>query len=103
MAGYNPKMKTPAVYIMTNKPNGTLYTGVTTNLMARVWQHKSGEGGNKFTEKYNLNRLVYFELCVDLPVAIAREKQIKKWRRAWKVELIEGDNPGWRDLWSDIV
>ena len=96
-------MKTPAVYIMTNKPNGTLYTGMTADLTARIWQHKNGDGETKFTGKYNLKRLVYFELCADLEAAFAREKQIKKWGRGRKVELIEDDNPGWRDLWADII
>ncbi len=91
----------PAVYIMASKRNGTLYTGVTGDLPARVWQHKNGEEKG-FVREYGVTMLAYFELCDDIHAAILREKQIKKWRRAWKLELIEGLNPGWRDLSADI-
>ena len=89
------------VYIMTNQRRGTLYTGVTANLAARVRAHKLGRG-SKFAAKYNLKRLVYFEGCEDIAQAIAREKQVKKWRREWKFWLIEEVNPQWRDMSRDI-
>lgn len=91
--------KQPAVYILTNKRNGTLYTGVTSNLRRRIWQHKNGifEG---FTKQYHLRDLVYFELYEDMLTAIAREKAIKQRKRKWKLGLIEQDNPGWEDLYS---
>lgn len=90
------------VYILASKRNGTLYVGVTSALVDRVWQHKTKvvEG---FTAKYGVDRLVYFEPHADAAAAIAREKAIKKWRRAWKVDLIEKDNPEWRDLYPEIV
>jgi putative endonuclease len=91
----------PAVYLLTNRPNGTLYTGVTSNLPKRIWQHK-----NKVTKgssfKYNLTRLVYFELLEDMYQAISREKQLKAGPRKAKVNLIEASNPDWRDLYPDI-
>ena len=90
------------VYIMTNKKNGTLYIGVSNNLSARVWEHKQNisEG---FTKKYSLYSLVYFEQYTDIRLAIEREKQMKKWRRKWKLQLIEKVNPDWKDLYEDIV
>jgi putative endonuclease len=92
----------PAVYILTSQRNGTLYIGVTSNLVQRIWQHKNDlvEG---FTKEHQVHRLVYVELFEDMLSAIAREKQIKKWNRAWKLELIEGKNPNWDDLWETIV
>ena len=93
--------KHPAVYILASKRNGTLYVGVTSDLRKRVWQHKNGELGG-FTQKYGVHMLVYYETYVDMTEAIRREKQLKKWRRAWKVELIEKGNPQWRDLWAEI-
>lgn len=94
--------KRPAVYIMTNKPNGTLYVGVTASLQNRVWQHrfKLVQG---FTCRYNLTKLVYFEFFADLPTAIKREKQLKKWNRLWKIKLIETDNPEWKDLYEFVM
>lgn len=94
-------MKQSAVYIMTNRPKGTLYTGVTSNLIQRVWQHKQGLVPG-FTQKYNIKSLVYYELCVDMLSAIAREKQIKAGSRNKKLELIESINLEWRDLYRDI-
>jgi putative endonuclease len=93
--------KTYFVYILANKPNGTLYTGMTSNLTARIWQHKNNvvEG---FSEKYSVHRLVYFEEHLSPSDAILREKQIKKWNREWKIRLIEEKNPNWKDLWEDI-
>ena len=94
-------VKSPAVYILASKRNGTLYTGVTSDLRKRVWEHKNDfvEG---FTKRYGVHRLMYFEMHQDMLSAITREKQIKKWNRAWKLELIERGNPGWRDLWEEI-
>jgi putative endonuclease len=95
-------LKQPAVYILASQPRGTLYVGVSSNLIQRIWQHKSGvmEG---FTERYEVDRLVYFEMHTDMTGAITREKQLKKWKRDWKIALIEKDNPDWRDLWPEIV
>ena len=94
--------KQPAVYILANRRNGALYTGVTSNLPARVWQHRNDvtEG---FTKKYDVHTLVYFELHDEMASAISREKQIKNWQRKWKVKLIEKQNPTWRDLYDDLV
>ncbi|RRQ21671.1 GIY-YIG nuclease family protein [Thiohalobacter thiocyanaticus] len=93
--------KQPAVYILTNKPNGTLYTGVTSNLPQRIWQHKH-KLVNCFSAKYNLTKLVYFELHTDMYQAITREKQIKAGSRKAKMKLITKANPEWRDLYTDI-
>ena len=92
----------PAVYILASARNGTLYIGVTSNLVQRIWQHKNDviEG---FTEKYSVHILVYFELLDDMTNAITREKQLKKWNRAWKLSLIEKQNPTWEDLWPMIL
>lgn len=89
------------VYILSSKRNGTLYTGVTSNLAQRVWQHKQNmvEG---FTKKYNVTFLVYYEVHGNAESAIIREKRIKKWRRSWKLKLIEGKNPQWKDLFKEI-
>jgi len=94
--------KQPAVYILASKPNGTLYIGVTSDLAKRVWEHKN-DSVEGFTKKYGVHRLVYYELHDDMPAAITREKQVKKWNRAWKLELIEKQNPGWNDLWEGIL
>jgi|SRR5579884_3350041 putative endonuclease len=96
------RVRQPAVYLLASKPKGTLYVGVTSNLVQRVWQHRENllEG---FTKRYGVHRLVWFELVDRMDVAIRREKQIKKWNRAWKIELIEKDNPAWRDLWPEIA
>ena len=95
-------MKQPAVYILASRRNGTLYTGVTSDLVKRIWEHRNDlvEG---FTKRYGVHHLVYFELHDDMYQAIQREKQIKKWNRAWKIELIEKKNPQWRDLWPSLV
>ena len=90
------------VYIMTNRPNGTLYTGVTNDLIRRTHEHRT-HAAKGFTDRYNLERLVWFEQHTDPTEAIEREKAIKKWNRAWKVELIEKDNPNWNDLWPEIA
>ena len=91
----------PAIYIITNKPNGTLYTGVTSNLPQRIWQYKN-KITKGFCSKYNLTILVYFELFEDMYHAISREKQIKAGSRKTKVKLIENFNKDWKDLYTDI-
>jgi len=95
-------MKEYDVYIMTCKRNGTLYTGVTSDLVRRVWEHKSGEIKG-FTSKYKVNQLVYYETHVDITEAIKREKNIQAWKRNWKLNLIEKNNPYWNDLYNIIV
>ena len=94
-------MKQPAIYILTNESHKTLYTGVTSNLVQRIYQHKNKiiEG---FTAKYNCHKLVYFEVFEDMENAILREKQIKGGSRQKKIDLIENLNPDWRDLYDDI-
>lgn len=94
-------MKQPCVYIMASKKHGTLYVGVTSDLRKRVWEHQSDAIGG-FTARYGVHRLVYYEVHEEMRSAITREKRIKKWRRAWKVELIEKMNPEWRDLSGDL-
>ena len=91
-----------SVYILANKRNGTLYVGVTSNLVSRVWQHKH-KLVDGFTAKYGVDKLMYYEMFEAADLAITREKQLKKWRRAWKIELIEDKNPAWDDLFMDIV
>ncbi|MFA4995893.1 MAG: GIY-YIG nuclease family protein [Patescibacteria group bacterium] len=90
------------VYILTSEFNGTLYIGVTNNLVKRVWEHKNKllEG---FTKKFNVSLLVYYEEYLDIRDAIEREKRMKKWNRQWKVNLIEKSNPSWNDLYDKIV
>ncbi len=95
-------MESPCIYILTNKPDGVLYIGVSNGLIQRIYQHKSGQG-SQFTKKYNLNKLVYFEQFESMIEAIQREKQLKKWNREWKVELIETNNPEWEDLWDAVL
>ena len=89
------------VYILASGRNGTLYTGVTGDLPHRCWQHRNGEG-SEFTRRYKVHRLVHAEAFGDVNDAIAREKAIKKWRREWKLELIERDNPQWLDLYDRL-
>jgi putative endonuclease len=89
------------VYILASKRNGTLYTGVTNDLVRRVGEHKAGTNEG-FTKRYKVDRLVYFESTNDVRDAIKREKQIKKWLRKWKVELIESRNPEWKDLYDEL-
>ena len=90
------------IYILTNRPNGTLYIGVTSNLIQRVWQHREGVVPG-FTKRYGLKRLVYFEAYDDISVAIQREKNVKHWSRTWKVRLILASNPEWRDLCETLI
>jgi putative endonuclease len=89
------------VYILSSQRKGTLYIGVTNNLMRRVHEHKSDikEG---FTRQYGVHKLVYYEACQDVRSVIQREKQLKKWNREWKIKLIEKTNPEWRDLYKDL-
>jgi putative endonuclease len=87
---------------MASKPNGTLYIGLTSDLAKRVWEHKK-DLVKGFTKEYGVHRLVYYELHNDMVSAITREKQLKKWNRAWKLELIEKQNPDWNDLWEAIT
>ena len=94
-------MKQPCVYFLSSARNGTLYIGVTSNLIKRIWEHKNHviEG---FTKKYNVDRLVWYEQHGDVNEAIKREKQIKRWKRDWKIEMIEKMNSDWRDLYQEI-
>jgi putative endonuclease len=94
--------KQPAVYILANKRNGTLYVGVTSDLVKRIWEHKNNivEG---FTKDYNVHQLVWYELHESMESAIIREKRLEDWKRAWKLELIEGKNPDWLGLYDTIV
>ena len=94
-------MKPGWVYIMTNAPFGTLYIGVTSNLPARAYQHRNGEG-SAFCKRYGLTRLVYTEHHCRIDEAIAREKAMKAWKRAWKTRLIEEANPNWDDLFETL-
>ena len=91
----------PCVYILASKRNGTLYVGVTNDVVRRISEHKTGTAEG-FTKKYNVKMLVYAEFHATMPEAILREKQMKKWTRAWKLALIEDGNPQWRDLYEDM-
>jgi putative endonuclease len=90
------------VYIMASKRNGTLYIGVTNNLVKRVYEHKI-DLVRGFTQKYRVHNLVYYEIYSHIYDAIAREKRMKKWKREWKIQLIEKSNPQWRDLYADVA
>ena len=94
--------KQPCVYLLASKCRGTLYTGVTSDLVKRVYEHRQHlvEG---FTKRYEVDKLVWFEIHESMESAISREKAIKKWRRAWKVRMIEDRNPQWRDLFSELL
>ncbi|HRT27770.1 MAG TPA: GIY-YIG nuclease family protein [Syntrophales bacterium] len=94
--------KQPAVYILASKRNGTLYIGVTSDLLKRIWEHRNDmvEG---FTRRYGVHRLVWYEVHESMESAIEREKRLKEWKRKWKLELIERSNPDWRDLYDMIV
>ena len=95
-------MKVPCVYMLASKRNGTLYVGVTSDLVQRVWQHRSAlaEG---FTMRYGVHRLVWYEVHETMESAILREMALKKWNRAWKIRLIEETNPAWKDLYDGIA
>ena len=90
------------VYILASRPKGVLYTGVTNELARRVWEHREGVA-SRFTTRYSTANLVWFERHSDIYEAVAREKRIKRWRRAWKLELVENSNPGWKDLYFEIA
>lgn len=90
------------VYILASQRNGTLYTGMTNDLARRIWEHKSGYVKG-FTHKYRVKTLVWFEHHTDVDAAIMREKRIKRWRRQWKLDLIEAGNPGWCDLYESLL
>ena len=90
------------IYILASKRNGTLYIGVTSNLIKRVYEHKN-DMAEGFTKKYAVHDLVYFEFTESVESAIAREKQLKKWNRAWKISLIEKDNSEWNDLYPGLI
>jgi len=92
----------PAVYILASKRNGTLYIGVTSDLAKRVWQHKN-DVVDGFTKRYSVHQLVWYKLHETMESAIEREKTLKNWKRAWKLELIENSNPSWQDLYETIV
>jgi len=94
-------MKSCYVYILASKRNGTLYIGVTSDLMKRVYEHKNNLI-NGFTKKFDVHSLVYYEQYDGIESAIVREKRLKKWNRKWKLELIERENPQWRDLYGDL-
>ena len=95
-------VKQPAVYILASKKNGTLYIGVTSDLAKRIWEHKNAmvEG---FSKRYGVRNLVWYEVHETMESAITREKRLKDWKRAWKLELIESTNPNWQDLYETIV
>ncbi|MEI8104070.1 MAG: GIY-YIG nuclease family protein [Candidatus Moraniibacteriota bacterium] len=95
-------MKSYFVYILASERDGTLYIGVTSNLLKRIQEHKQ-KIADGFTKKYNVHVLVYYEQTENSVSAIEREKQLKKWNRAWKIRLIEKKNPKWRDLYSDLL
>lgn len=94
--------KQPAAYILASQRNGTLYIGVTSDLMKRGWQHRN-DVVSGFSKRYGVHRLVYFEMHDGMEAAIIREKQLKKWNRKWQLELIESGNPGWWDLWPGLL
>jgi putative endonuclease len=94
--------KQPTVYILSSRRNGTLYVGVTSQLQQRVWCHKQGMVDG-FTKQYGIHMLVWYEPHETMESAIAREKRLKKWNRAWKLRLIEAGNPQWEDLWNEIA
>ncbi|HNR33153.1 MAG TPA: GIY-YIG nuclease family protein [Candidatus Hydrogenedentes bacterium] len=96
------RKREPAVYILASRRNGTLYTGVTSDLSRRVWEHKT-DAVPGFTKKHGVHLLVYYEWHTTMDSAISREKQIKKWNRAWKLQLIEDYNADWRDLYEELM
>ena len=94
--------KFPCVYLLASRPDGVIYLGVTSDIVKRVWQHKNAFVDG-FTKKYHVHNLVWFESHQGMESAILREKSIKKWKRSWKVDLIEEGNPGWCDLYGEII
>ncbi len=94
-------MREPAVYILATKPYGTLYIGVTSDLVKRIWEHRN-DAVEGFSKEYRVHRLVHFEQFRSMVEAIEPEEELKKWRRAWKIALVEKANPDWRDLWPEM-
>jgi putative endonuclease len=94
--------KLPCVYILASRRNGTLYVGVTSDLVKRVWEHRNN-AVDGFTKQYGVHDLVWYERHETMESAIAREKALKEWKRQWKLRLIEEANPGWRDLYAEIL
>ena len=94
-------MKQPCVYMLSSNRNGTLYVGATSNLIQRVWQHKNDLVAG-FTKRYRVHTLVWYEVHETMESAITREKAIKRWKRDWKIELLQENNPSWRDLYDDL-
>ncbi len=92
----------PCVYMLASRRNGTLYVGVTSDLIKRIWEHKS-DAVDGFTKRYGVHTLVWYEVHEEILPAITREKAIKEWKRKWKLELIEKANPSWRDLYQDLI
>jgi putative endonuclease len=99
---HDPAMNQYYVYILASQRNGTLYIGMTNNLIRRVWEHKT-DAVDGFTQKHGVHRLVWYEIAETPEAAITREKQLKKWNRAWKLRLIEEMNPKWEDLYEEIT
>jgi len=95
-------MKNPCIHLMASRRNGTLYVGVTSDLVKRVWQHKV-DMVDGFTKRYGVHTLVWYEAHDSMESAIRREKPIKEWKRKWKLELVEKDNPEWKDLYEDLL
>lgn len=96
------RQRIPCVYLLASQRNGTLYVGVTSDLPARIWQHKNDQADG-FSKRYRLHMLVWYEVHESMESAIMREKALKEWKRKWKLELIEGKNPTWRDLYAGIL
>jgi putative endonuclease len=95
-------MKEYYVYVLASKPHGTIYVGMTNDLIRRIYEHRN-DLIESFTKRYGVHRLVHYEQCEDVSAAIWREKRLKKWNRSWKIRLIEATNPEWRDLYPDIL
>jgi len=95
-------VKQPCVYILASRRNGTLYVGVTSDLIQRIWQHRNDQVEG-FTKRYRVHTLVWYEVCGDMGVAITREKAIKEWKRSWKIRLIQETNPEWNDLYDELL
>ena len=95
-------IKQPAVYILASERNGTLYIGVTSDLVKRIWEHKNNLVKG-FTKRYSVHNLVWYELHNNMNAAIEREKNVKEWKRAWKSRLLEENNPDWNDLYNTII
>ena len=93
------KQKQYYVYLLASKRNGTLYIGVTDNLARRIWEHRN-KITKSFTQKYNVNQLIYYEIFTDIGEAILRETRLKRWKRVWKIKLIEENHPNWKDLYD---